>query len=139
MSEKSNEVELPDVVMVHPDLEGDPINKQGQIGVITAAILNTDEFYVGFENGEVGLYGASALLAFKPLEEIDEYLLGNPLDLDDWDLRPLKNVGFLLFVGGAKESRVAMEIVQNRKNLLPVATKGLDEILGLSQKTGLKR
>jgi hypothetical protein len=65
MNDNNREIQLPDYVLVNHQLTDDPVYRQGEIGVITAAILNTDEFFVGFDDGQVGLYSADALLLLK--------------------------------------------------------------------------
>lgn len=90
MSEELNELRLPEYLMVNPELTDDPVNKQGQIGFITAAILNSDEFYVGFDEHEVGFYSADALLRFKPSDQIYNHLKQEAQRLAPKDFRDLK-------------------------------------------------
>jgi hypothetical protein len=135
----NSEVQLPDYVLVNPRLTDDPVFRQGQFGVITAAILNTDEFIVGFNDSQVGLYSASALLLLKPPESIYEYMHENALLLSNDDFRQLKNIALLLDYGSKPYMRTAMELVQKNQNILDAATTGLDEYIGLNQSKGLKR
>jgi hypothetical protein len=135
----NSEVPLPDYVLVNPRLTDDPVFRQGQIGVITAAILNTDEFIVGFDDAQVGLYSANALLLLKPPESIYEYMHEHALLLSNDDFRELKNIALLLDYGSKPYMRTSMELVQKNQNILDAATTGLDEYIGLNQSKGLKR
>jgi len=134
-----NQIQLPDYVLVNPRLTDDPIHKQGQTGVITAAILNTDEFYVGFEDHQVGLYSADALLLLTPAESIYEYLREQALRLSPGDFKDLKNIALLLDHGTPKHILSAMKLVQNNGSILSAATGPLDGFIGLNQSKGLKR
>jgi hypothetical protein len=85
------------LLLVHPDLKDDPVQKQGEIGFITAAILNTDEFYVGFDDHQVGFYGADALLTFKEPGDIYDYMHQHALTLSVDDFKDLKNIASISF------------------------------------------
>ncbi|HTI58953.1 hypothetical protein [Mucilaginibacter sp.] len=139
MKENPNEIQLPDFLLVHPELKDDPVNKQGQIGFVTAAILNTDEFYIGFDDFEVGFYSADALLVLKPPGDIYDLLHHNALTLSVDDFKDLKNIALLLDHGTEKHVRKAMELVQKNDGIRIAATIGLDQLLGISQNRGLKR
>lgn len=139
MKENPNEIQLPDFLLVHPELKDDPVNKQGQIGFVTAAILNTDEFYIGFDDFEVGLYSADALLVLKPPGDIYDLLHHNALTLSVDDFKDLKNIALLLDHGTEKHVRTAMELVQKNDGIRNAAMIGLDQLLGISQDRGLKR
>ena len=129
----NSEVQLPDYVLVNPRLTEDPVFRQGQVGVITAAILNTDEFIVGFDDSQVGLYSANALLLLKQPESIYEYMHQNAPSLSVDDFKALKNIALLLDYGTKSYMRTAMELVQKNENILDAATTGLDEFIGLNQ------
>lgn len=139
MNEDPNEVQLPAHVLVHPELTNDPANKQGEIGFITAAILNTDEFYIGFDDSEVGFYGADALLMLKDPEQLYEYIDQNFGKLSTGDFKELKNIVLLQLHGTEKHTLAALELVQKNNGIRDAATMGLDNFLGLSQQKGLKR
>ncbi|MBB6107840.1 hypothetical protein SAMN05421821_101247 [Mucilaginibacter lappiensis] len=139
MKEDTSEIQLPDFLMVHPDLKDDPANKQGEIGFITAAILNMDEFYVGFDDHQVGLYSADALLTFKEPGNIYDFMHQNALTLSVDDFKDLKNIALLLDHGTEKHIRTAMELVKKNDAIRDAATIGLDQRLGISQNRGLKR
>ncbi|GAC1310454.1 MAG: hypothetical protein NVSMB24_27730 [Mucilaginibacter sp.] len=133
MNDNNSEIQLPDYVLVNPRLTDDPVYRQGEIGVITAAILNTDEFFVGFDDGQVGLYSADALLLLKPPEGIYEYMHQNALKLSVDDFMNLKNIALLLDYGTPKDQRRAMEIAQKNPGVLSAALISLEESLGINQ------
>lgn len=133
MSETNNMAQLPDLVLVHPQLTDDPVSKQGQIGIITAAILNTDEFYVGFDDGEVGLYSADALLAFKHSDAIYDGIKRDIMQLSPATFKDLKTIALLLDHGSAKQQRTAMEIARKNPSAMASAMHSLEESLGINQ------
>jgi hypothetical protein len=133
MKEVANEIQLPEYLLVHPDLKDDPVNKQGHIGFITAAIINTDEFYVGFDDHIVGLYSADALLTFRENSFIYDYIHQNALKLSVKDFKDLKNIALLLDYGSAKQQRTAMEIVQKNPDVIASALVSLEESLSIKQ------
>jgi len=139
MKEDQNEIQLPHFLLVHPDLKDDPVNKQGEIGFITAAILNTDEFYVGFDDHEVGFYSADALLTFKEPGDIYDFMHQNALTLSVDDFKDLKNIALLLDHGTEKHIRTAMELVKKNGGIHKAVTIGLDQLLGVDQSRGMKR
>ncbi|BAU51972.1 hypothetical protein [Mucilaginibacter gotjawali] len=133
MNDNNSEIQLPDYVLVNPRLTDDPVYRQGEIGVITAAILNRDEFFVGFDDGQVGLYSADALLMLKQPESIYEYMHENALKLSVDDFKNLKNIALLLDYGTPREQRTAMEIARKNLGVQPAALVSLEERLGLKQ------
>ena len=134
-----NEILLPQLLLVHPDLKDDPVQKQGEIGFITAAILNTDEFYVGFDDHQVGFYSADALLTFKEPGDIYDFLHQNALTLSVDDFKDLKNIALLLDHGTERHIRTAMEMVKKNGSIHDAVTIGLDRFLGIDQARGMKR
>lgn len=139
MKENGHEIQLPHLLLVHPDLKDDPVNKQGEIGFITAAILNTDEFYVGFDDNEVGFYSADALLTFKEPGDIYDFMHENALTLSVDDFKDLKNIALLLDHGTEKHIRTAMELVKKNGGIHDAVTIGLDRFLKIDQTRGMKR
>jgi hypothetical protein len=133
MSENNNQVQLPDFVLVHPQLKDDPVARQGQIGFITAAILNSDEFYVGFDDKEVGLYAADALLVFKPAEQIYQNLKLHVMQMAPATFKDLKSIALLLDYGTVLQQRKAMEIAQKNPDVISSGMVSLEESLGLDQ------
>ena len=133
MKEDSNGIQLPEYLLVHPELKDDPINKQGQIGFITAAVLNTDEFYVGFDDHEVGLYSADALLILKASGVIHDFIHQNALKLSVDDFKDLKNIALHLDYGTLEQQRKAIKIAKENPSVGSIALMSLEESLGINQ------
>ncbi|HEY4196249.1 MAG TPA: hypothetical protein VGM63_11985 [Mucilaginibacter sp.] len=70
-------------VLVHPELNGDPANKAGQVGVITGVDLENDNVYVGFGKNGQGLYGTDALLILRHHSRIKDVLQVVELNVND--------------------------------------------------------
>jgi hypothetical protein len=58
------------LVLVHPELKDDPVNKQGQTGMLLYLDTEKDDVYVTFGKGQQALYSSDALLVFKTPQEI---------------------------------------------------------------------
>lgn len=86
---------LPDYVLVHPGLAEDPVGRQGQVGLLTFAVINQDEFYVGFEDEEVGVYDAAAILILKDADSIFQYAEAHQHSLTEYEQNALFNIGML--------------------------------------------
>lgn len=90
------------LVLVHPELTIDPILKQGQTGIITHVIHDTDEVYVKFEDAVSGLYSADALLVVRPLPDLIVNLRAGISTMDRADALALLNI-YLLQQSGRNE------------------------------------
>lgn len=68
-----------ELVLVHPQLTTDPIDKQGQIGKVTAVSgKECDIIRVKFSNGESGNYMSDGLLTLLPKAKILKNIGVNP-------------------------------------------------------------
>ncbi|HZY35583.1 MAG TPA: hypothetical protein VFE53_02980 [Mucilaginibacter sp.] len=99
------------VVLVHPDLVHDPVNRQNQVGVISHADLMNDDIFVSFE-GEQGLYASDALLTLLPAEEIHQHLADMAYETPFRELKALTQIDLFLRYGGENKERMAMEIAR---------------------------
>lgn len=125
--------------MVRPELEHDSKHRQGQIGLVTEARLETDDIVLGFEDHHVGLYSSDALLTLKTPEEIYEYLRQNSISISVNDFKDLKQIALLTDHGTRNQVLTAFELIQKNNNILDAATVGLDQLLGINQQRGPKR
>lgn len=75
------------VVLVHPELMNDPVNRQGQVGIVASADIANDEVFVAFGKGPLGLYSADALLVPKSHNEVYKHLLNHVQEFDPQDFR----------------------------------------------------
>lgn len=69
-------------VMVHHDLTQDPLNKQGQLGIITHIVDADRVAYVRFNNNVIGLYSTDALLMLIPPELVVDKLRSDVVEMD---------------------------------------------------------
>lgn len=119
------------LVMVHPKLENDPVNRQAQVGIITSADLAKDEIYVGFGNSPLGLYSTDALLVLKPHNELYNDILTHIKEMDTPDFKTLMEITLLQEKGSVNYLRDAMELAATNERTLAYSTVSLQDQLGL--------
>lgn len=119
------------LVLVHPNLTDDPVNKQGQMGMIMFAEPEKDDIYVTFGKNERALYSTDALLVFKKPNEIYQQLMTNVKDIPVADLKALYRIGMLLDNGTSKGAREAMQLAVDNLGILNKAMETLQSKLGL--------
>jgi len=119
------------LVMVHPKLENDPVNRQAQVGIITSADLAKDEVYVGFGNSPLGLYSTNALLVLKPHNDLYQDILTNIKNIDTPDFKTLMEITILQEKGSVNSLRDAMELAATNERTLAYSTVSLQDKLGL--------
>jgi hypothetical protein len=120
-----------DLVMVHPKLENDPVNRQAQVGIITSADLAKDEVYVGFGNSPLGLYSTDALLVLKPHNELYNDILTHIKEMDTPDFKTLMEITLLQEKSSVNYLRDAMELAATNERTLAYSTVSLQDKLGL--------
>lgn len=99
------------VVLVHPGLENDPVNRQNHIGVISHADTMQDDVFVDF-GGMQGLYSSDALLVFRDNEEIHQQLADMAYETPFAELKALTQIDLFLRYGGENREKMAMEIAK---------------------------
>ena len=119
------------LVMVHPKLENDPVNRQAQVGIITSADLSKDEVYVGFGNSPLGLYSTDALLVLKPHNELYSDILTHIKEMDTPDFKTLMEITLLQEKSSVNYLRDAMEMAATNERTLAYSTVSLQDKLGL--------
>ena len=119
------------LVMVHPKLENDPVQRQGQVGIITSADLAKDEVYVGFGNSPLGLYSTDALLVLKPHNELYTDILTHIKEMDTPDFKTLMEITLLQEKSSVNYLRDAMELAATNERTLAYSTVSLQDKLGL--------
>jgi len=77
----NNESLTGSLVLVHPDFKDDPLQKQGQVGVLTYP-RELDEMYVSFPGGGESVYSSDTLLKLKNKQEIAADLMTNGTAMD---------------------------------------------------------
>lgn len=119
------------LVMVHPKLSDDPVQRQGQVGIITSADLVKDEIYVGFGNSPLGLYSTDALLVLKPHHELYKDILTHIKEMDTPDFKTLMEITLLQEKSSVNYLRDAMELAATNERTLAYSTVSLQDKLGL--------
>lgn len=119
------------LVMVHPKLENDPVNRQAQVGIITSTDLAKDEIYVGFGNSPLGLYSTDALLVLKPHNELYSDILTHIKEMDTPDFKTLMEITLLQEKNSVNYLRDALELATTNERTLAYSTVSLQDKLGL--------
>lgn len=105
------------LVLVNPYLDDDPMQKQGQLGMITDFDLDNDEVYVSFSKGEQGLYSTAVLQVLKPPAEIYKIALVYRVDMDTADFKDLLRITAQQDMNTRASIRNAMEIAMKNETL----------------------
>ena len=129
MNNSESAYQLPDWVLINPALPYDPVNKQGELGIITAAIIGQDEFYVGFDDRVVGLYSADTLLVLEDRENIYQYLTDNRMELGQSDFTALLNIVLFQSYGGPDHQKRALTLALKHPDIREFALLSLDSQL----------
>ncbi|SDF11255.1 hypothetical protein SAMN05216464_1134 [Mucilaginibacter pineti] len=120
------------MVLVHPELTTDPVNKQGKVGMITGVDLDSDTISVAFGGLKPGLYSSDALLVLKPHNELYQDLLEKHKKLDMQDFKTLLRINMLQENGTAKQQSSALEMAMSTSKVLDFSTVSLQESLDLN-------
>jgi hypothetical protein len=121
------------LVMVNPKLEHDPIQQQGEIGIITRADLEKDEVFVGIGN-QLGLYSTDALLMLRSPNVIYADLLTHIKELDIPDFKMLMEIVLLQEKNSFNYLKDAMELATANEKTLSYSMVSMQEALGVVQK-----
>jgi hypothetical protein len=127
--------------LVHPDLTDDPVNKQGQIGLITYADPANNDYYVSFEKGQQGLYSADALLILQNHRDIHASAMANHREMETPDFKNLLQISRLLHSGRTSQMREALELARQNDTLRRYSLVSIEEKIGadISISEGFKR
>ena len=120
-------------VMVNPVLWDDPANRMGEIGTITQADSNRDDFYVRFSDKQNALYSADALLVLKNPEQLYTYMENHSATLPAETLKDFHSLALLQEHGTPKNLKTAFELAQSNDQLTLNGMVSLEERLGLDQ------
>ena len=126
-------------VLVHPELNNDPANRQGQIGMITSADLDQDDVFVNFGKGQQALYSTDALMVLKEQNALYKDLIQNFKDLEKNDFKTLFQINLLQEHGNSKQIKTAMELALGNPVLINRSMTTLDKQLGLVRSAGPER
>lgn len=127
------------VVMMHPEMWEAHADKEGVIGEIVKADPARDDFYVNYGGPQPRLHSADALMVLREPDEIYEFLQNHSAEISPYDFKDLKTIALLTDRGTVKQTRTAMELVQNNENIREASVIPLDKIIGLQQSKGADR
>ena len=125
------------LVMVHPDLKGDPICKQGNVGIVTTESFENDYVCVSFRTGEHGYYTHDVLLALKRPATIYGEILRNATVLETADFKQLLRISLLVDSGLNRDRRAAMELALSNEVVLKYIMLPLTQTIKIKQYTPL--
>jgi len=125
------------LVMVHPDLKGDPICKQGNVGIITTESSENDYVCVSFRTGEHGYYTHDVLLTLKKPSSIYSEILRNATVLKTPDFKQLLRISLLVDSGLNKDKRAAMELALSNEIVREYIMLPLQQTIRIKQNTPL--
>lgn len=125
------------LVMVHPDLKGDPICKQGNVGIVTTESLENDYVCVSFRTGEQGYYTHDVLLTLKRPATIYADILRNSTVLPTGDFKQLLRISLLIDSGLNKDKRAAMELAIGNEVIREYIMQPLTQTIYITQHTPL--
>jgi len=120
------------LVLVHPDLMVDPAGKQGEVGMIAGADLESDTIVVSFPNNKIGSYATDALLVLKEPAEIHKLSMNNVLNMDKSTFKALLEVNMHQDSGRFSRLAEAYEIASKNEAVREWSMVSLEEKLTLS-------
>ncbi|OKS85201.1 hypothetical protein [Mucilaginibacter polytrichastri] len=121
------------LVMVHPDLKGDPICKQGNVGIITTENFENDYVCVSFRTGEHGYYAHDALLVLKRSATIYADIMRNATRMDTPQFKELLRISLLVDSGLKKNKRAAMELALSNEIIRGYVLHPFAETINVSE------
>lgn len=124
-----NQNALPDYVLVAPDFSDKVLGKQGEIGLVVFGYDTDENFFIRFEDGQLGAYPAEALLSLKSSKEIFDYLEWNASDISKKDFRTLHNLTYFLDYGDMSAQKKALSLAKTSTLILDASTTRLNEAL----------
>ena len=127
------------LVLVHPKLLHDPVEKKNQIGIIASPEIENDNVIVSFGNEGQALFSADALLVLKKPGSIHFDTMQDHLKMNAQDFKDLLRVGMLANSNLTKDHRQAIEISRDNPVVLEYSMASLEEELGLKQDYSVSR
>lgn len=112
------------LVLVHPEFKEDPMQRQGQIGVMTYP-RELNEMYVSFPNGGEGVYSWDTLMKLKDKQDIFKDLMTNGSGMEPKDFKAMYKIMLLQDRGTSQGTFDALEIARDNPGIWE---KSLDPI-----------
>lgn len=120
------------LVAVNPTLANDPIFKQGQIGIIAMADLESDTIQIGFSSGEMGTYPSDVLLVLKDKKDLYQDIMTGVKDMDGDTFKQLLDINMKQEHADYSHLSAAMKIALSNSEVLKRSTVSLDEHLSIN-------
>lgn len=114
------------VVLMHPLLYCDPLNKRNHVGVICEGDIDFDRIYVDFTYN-VGLFSADGLLSFLPGDKIHDNLTNSSTALNPNEAIALRRVDALVRFGGVTEKIRAMATARDYPAIQALCVESLQD------------
>lgn len=114
------------VVLVHPQLYCDPLNKRNHVGVICEGDIDFDRIYVDFTYN-VGLFSADGLLSFLPGDKIHDNFTSSSASLNPAEAIALRRVDVLVRFGGVTEKINAMRTARDYPSIQALCVESLQD------------
>jgi hypothetical protein len=135
------EQEIPGtMVFVSTLLWNDPYDKRGEIGIITRADVQSDDFFVRFNDNSEGLYAGNALHVLKQPEELWKIILGQAgANMPEFAKDDIRKITLLLEYGGEKSKLNAYKLTAWNEYTEFFATSTIDYVLGMKSANKIGR
>ncbi|WP_316738475.1 hypothetical protein [Pedobacter aquatilis] len=121
------------LVLVHPELTSDPVNKQGQVGVIMSADVASDRIAVSFGNAKLGMYSADALMVLKDHNELLKLALTKVKEMSSETFGSLLRMSMDQESGNVSRMANALSLSKNSPELMSYSLLSLEDKLGLEE------
>ncbi|WP_199120307.1 hypothetical protein [Pedobacter sp. ASV28] len=123
---------------VHPFLD-DPIQKQGQLGMITYVDPQRDDVYLAFGNGVQGLYSSDSLMVMRKSNEIYRDTISKVAELSTPDFKTLLEISLKMQSANPREHKNALELSLTNDVTRKFSQISLQEKLGIDNSQQLEQ
>jgi hypothetical protein len=134
----NNESLTGSLVLVHPEFKDDPLQKQGQVGVMTYP-RELNEMYVAFPGGGESVYSWDTLLKLKGKQEIFDDLMTNGSSMKPDDFKAMYKIMLLQDRGTSRGTFDALEIARDNPGIWERALDRVRQIERLEQSKSYAR
>ncbi|WP_316761985.1 hypothetical protein [Pedobacter aquatilis] len=121
------------LVAVNPSLTNDPASRQGQIGIIAMADLQSDTISVGFASGEMGKYSSDSLLLLKDKRELYQDIMTGVKTMDGNTFKLLLDINMKQEYSDYGHLSAAIKIALENPEALKWSTVSLNHHLSIDQ------
>jgi len=104
------------LVLVHPKLENDRLNKQGRVGILLYASSDKENF-VKFPGGSQSVYPASGLLLLKDKKQIVDEVMNRASEMTTPEFKAMYKIMLLQDRGNSSDLLNALEIARDNPSI----------------------